>query len=220
MKYISTIVFDLDGTLADSSACIVQAAHYVCERIQIPLVADEKIRSTIGKPLGPMLASLFGIEGSLLDQAIEDYSDEYRRLAKMGERLFDGSIGLLHAVREAGFKMAVATGKSQKGAEDATARMGIRDYFDSIHGILPGTPGKPDPAVLIRAMKALHAKPEDCIMVGDTTFDLDLSHAVGVRTAAVGWGVHSIEKLLSRDPHFLAMSFQELEEWLLAQKCP
>jgi phosphoglycolate phosphatase len=218
MKSCTSIVFDLDGTLADTSSCIVEAAHYVSSILRLPTVEDEAIRSKIGQPLGPMLASLFSIDGRVLDQAIEEYSTEYRRLAKTDERLFNGSIPLLKAVRSAGFKLAIATGKSQQGAEHATARMGIQSWFDSIHGILPGTPGKPDPAVLIRAMNALGEPPESCIMVGDTTFDLDLAQAVGVRTAAVSWGVHSTEKLLTRNPNFMAMSFQELEQWLLGQR--
>lgn len=214
----SAIIFDLDGTLADTSACIVGAAQHVRRAHNLRPVADKDIRSRIGQALDFMLASLFNIDGQLLEQAVSDYSTEYVRLAAIDERLFEGVTSLLDTLRDAGFKLAVATGKSQNGADRSTTRLGLSPRFDSIHGIVPGTPGKPHPAVLLRAMKALKVSPPDCIMVGDTTFDLDLAHAVGVRTAAVSWGVHSCEELQTRKPAFLATDLASLQKWLLAQR--
>ena len=75
--------------------------------------------------------------------------------------------------------------------------MGLTPYFDSIHGILPGTPGKPDPAVLVRAMKAVGSTPQTSVMIGDTIYDMQLAQAVGVRAIGVDWGVHSREELES-----------------------
>jgi phosphoglycolate phosphatase len=212
------IIFDLDGTLADTSGCIVGAAQHVRRKHALPPVNDNDIRSKIGQPLGGMLAALFGIDGALLDEAVRDYSTEYVRLAASDERLFPGALSLLTDLRDAGFKLAIATGKSQQGAERSTTRLGLTPWFDTIHGIVPGTPGKPDPAVLLRAMKALDEGPTHCIMVGDTTFDLDLAHAVGVQTAAVCWGVHSDDDLRGRNPAFFATDFSRLGEWLLARR--
>ena len=154
----SAIIFDLDGTLADTSGCIVEATQHVGRSHGLPKVADEDIRTKIGQPLGVMLSTLFGIDGPLLERAASDYSAEYLRLAPSHERLFDGAISLVHRLRDAGFKLGVATGKSQNGAERSTARLGLAPCFDSIHGIVPGTPGKPDPAVLLRAMDATNTQ--------------------------------------------------------------
>jgi phosphoglycolate phosphatase len=211
----TAIVFDLDGTLADSSPCIVGAAHHISDKLGLDRAEDSAIRQRIGEPLAPMLSALYGIRGELLDSAVREYSTAYVELAPRKERLFEGAIPLVRSLREGGFKLAIATGKSQRGAENATARLGLAPLFDSIHGIVPGTPGKPDPAVLVRAMAALGVSPEECVMVGDTTFDLDLSHAAGVRTAAVCWGMHSLEVLRLRKPAFIASTFQELRQWLL-----
>ena len=165
-----------------------------------------------------MLAELFEIEGELVEKAVQLYSSEYVRLTKTEEKLFDGALETLKELREKGFLLAIATGKSQHGAENATKRLGLKPHFDSIHGIIPGTPGKPHPAVLIRAMNALGVRAEECIMVGDTTFDLDLAHAIDVRTAAVSWGVHSVDKLQTRNPSVCVHSFDELLAWLYTQK--
>ncbi len=196
---------------------MVGAAQYVCRTLGLASVTDDAIRARIGEPLGPMLAALFDIEGETLQRAVADYSTEYVRLAQTGERPFEGSVPLLHTLREAGFKLAIATGKSQNGADRATERMGLAPLFDSIHGILPGTPGKPDPAVLQRAMAALGVTANECLMIGDTTFDMDLANAIGVRAVAVDWGMHSEELLESRSPAFFASTFDSLQQWLLEQ---
>ena len=209
------IVFDLDGTLADSSGCIVSAAHYTCQQMGLKTVSDEAIRARIGQPLGPMLTALFDLEERHVEGAVRIYSDAYRRLAATEERLFEGSLPLLHELKRTDFKLAIATGKSQRGAEHATQRLGIASFFDSIHGILPGTPGKPNPAVLKRAMAALGAAPDSCLMVGDTTFDLDLAHEIGVSTIAVTWGVHGIEALRSRKPLHVVENFAALQNAVL-----
>ena len=211
------IVFDLDGTLADSSSCIVAAAQSTKNNLGLKAILDDTVRSMIGRPLSNMLADLFAIEGDILVRAVQEYSSEYVRLAETEERLFEGSISILSTLREAGFLLAIATGKSQHGAENATHRLGLKPYFDSIHGIIPGTPGKPHPAILTRVLQELDVAPKDCIMVGDTTFDLDLAHALNVRTVAVSWGVHSSEKLISRNPSRFVTNFTQLEQWLCAQ---
>ena len=161
----------LDGTLADSTN-YCNCAQRIAQIYNLPSVEDEDIQLLIGQPL-KMLHILFHIEGSF-GRAIVAYSREYVELTITHECLFDGSLSLLTKLREAGFSLAIATGKSQSGAENATKRLGLVPWFDSIHGILPNTPGKPDPAVLLRAMTALNVEPSDCIMVGDTTYDIDL----------------------------------------------
>ncbi len=212
----TAIIFDLDGTLADSTECVVQSAQNVGHEANLRAVTDDAIRQRIGEPLGPMLAALFGVEGEALQHLVKRYSEEYVRLTATLERPFDGCVEMLAALRADGRKLAVATGKSQSGAESATRRMGIASYFDSIHGIIPGTPGKPNPAVLERAMAALGATASASIMIGDTTFDMDLARAIGVDTVAVTWGVHDEAVLRERGPRAVVHTMEELQDWLLS----
>lgn len=191
----TTLIFDLDGTLADSADCIVTSMHLVANHFGWDPVSDKSIQDLIGKSLSVMFPTLYNTPDDKLQPAIDRYRVEYVRLTKTEEKLFDGIIPLLKKSNAMGFKMAIATGKNQAGAEHACDRLGLTPYFDSIHGILPGTPGKPDPAVLIRAMKALDSAAEECVMIGDTIYDMQLAQAVDVRAIGVAWGVHSQEKL-------------------------
>jgi len=207
------IVFDLDGTLADSSHCIVASMHIVAEQMNLPSVSDHAIEDLIGKPLSVMFPSLYNTTPAQTKEAINRYRIEYVELTKTEEQLFDGVIPMLKALKAHGYKLAIATGKNQEGAENASARQGLTPYFDSIHGILPDTPGKPDPAVLVRAMRALGTPAEECIMVGDTTYDMQLAQAVGVKAIGVDWGVHSRDKLEACGVSVMG-SVQELQQHL------
>ena len=209
------IIFDMDGTIIDSSDAILKSAHFTSKQLGLGALKDEDIRSRVGLHLRPMMASLFQVQGVLLDEAVRVYSTEYVRIAPTEEYLFDGAKELLQELREKGFKLAIATGRTQAGADNGSRRRGITHFFDSIHGILPNTPGKPDPAVLVRAMNALGVSSADSVMIGDTVFDINLAQKVGVRTVAVSWGVHSVEKLQAENPDVLVRSFDELRDWLL-----
>ncbi len=208
------IIFDLDGTLADSTACVVQAAHEAADAAGLQAATDESIRHRIGEPLGPMLGALYGVEGGELEALTAGYSAAYVRLTATLERPFPGVEHLLQRLRARGWKLAVATGKSQNGADRATHRMGLAGYFDAVHGILPGTPGKPHPAVLSRALADLEVAPSEAIMVGDTTFDMDMAAALGVPAVGVAWGVHPIETLDRPGVHARVLDMATLEDVL------
>ena len=115
---IKAIIFDLDGTLADSSGCIVAAAYSIQKILSLKPITADAVRTLIGRPLGPMLSELFDIEGAIVDKAIELYSSEYVRLTKTEEKLFNGALEILQQLREKGFKMFLEDIKSGNYPED------------------------------------------------------------------------------------------------------
>jgi phosphoglycolate phosphatase len=127
------------------------------------------------------------------------------------ERLFPGIPAALAALREAGHPLAVATGKAHAGAIAACTRLGIIDAVDAVHGILPGTPGKPDPAVLWRALADLKAAPQEAVVVGDSPYDLQMARAAGAAAWAVTWGSHPAVELAAQRPD---ASFDHLDALL------
>ena len=190
-----TIIFDLDGTLADSVGCIVETVHIVEDALAISRVSDAAIRGMIGRPLTAIFTELHALDGEMLQRAIDIYKRDYVRMTGIHERLFEGGIELLTTLRSHGFQLAIATGKDQVGAENACARLGLTPYFDSIHGILPGTPGKPHPAILHRVMESLDSSPESKL---DRRHNprLQLARAANIAAVGVNWGVHSEAELV------------------------
>jgi len=210
------IIFDLDGTLADSIPCVVMAGHRAAQRCGLSPVPDADIRARVGQPLDHMLGAIYGVEGGQLDALCEAYREAYLAGVEHHEVTFPGALELLLALRASGHRLAVCTGKGQTGAERATGRMGIAPLVDTVHGILPGTPGKPHPAVLGRTLKALGVGPAAAVMVGDTTFDLHMAASMGVPSVGVAWGVHPVEALAACGPRAIASSMDELGEILLS----
>ena len=110
---LQAIVFDLDGTLADSSSCIVEATYCVAKELNLTRPLERSIRQMIGQPLAEMLSTLFAISGPLNSTAVQIYSREYVRLAQTNERPFTGTLPLLQTIQKTNCKLAIATGKSQ-----------------------------------------------------------------------------------------------------------
>jgi phosphoglycolate phosphatase len=209
------IVFDLDGTLANSLGCAVLTTQLVFERQDLEPPDPEAIRSRIGLPLSRSFRELASPEAmAVLQELIEAYHHLYPEVARTHERLYDGAMDLVKSLFAEGRGVAIATGKSHRGAQTSTKRLGLFPYFTTVHGIVPGTPGKPDPAVLRRAIEALGAQRDEVVMIGDTTYDLDMARALGVRACGVTWGVHSAERLATSEPEIIVDTFEALAAWV------
>ncbi len=210
------LVFDLDGTLADSTRAITATWELVLTEAGLPTGVTAGLPALIGLPLtlcfDRLLPELPTDERAAL---VERYRQTYGAMAEREERLFPGVEALLQETRAAGFALGVATGKSQSGAENAVRRHGLDGAFDSVHGILPGTPGKPDPAVLSRALEALGRGAERTMMIGDTLYDLSMAQALGVPFCGVSWGVHRREDLLAAGAERMCDTVEELTEVVL-----
>lgn len=188
------VVFDLDGTVLDSSEIVVDALNESRIALGLAPVDAARIRSGIGLPLRGMVAWL-SEPGEDVDAITAGYQDNYIRLAPSREAAFAGMKELIVDLASHGVRMGVATGKSQRGAESASHRHCLDHWIHAIHGILPGTPGKPDPAVLQRALDDIGVGPQQAVLIGDTSYDMALATAIGVDAIGVDWGVHDTETL-------------------------
>ncbi len=147
---------------------------------------------------------------------VENYKQAYRNTRESGalhEPLFDGIAALLDALRAGGWVLAVATGKSDRGLAACLAANGIADRFASLH-TADGYPSKPHPAMLEAALFDAGAAPEQAVMIGDTTFDVAMARAAGVRALGVAWGYHAPDELLAEGADNVAGSPAELLEML------
>lgn len=215
---IGLVVFDVDGTLIDSAALIVGAMQDACDQCGVPFVGDAALLHTVGLPLRESVPVLFSaLTAEQHEALIAVYSSEYRRrrqAADSPERLFEGVAEGLQRLWSAGLTLAVATGKSMRGLQAALAKHQIGGFFATLqtgdHG-----PGKPHPDMLERAIAETESRPTTTLMVGDTTFDMEMGSRAHVRTVGVSWGHHTVAALQQSGAEFLVQSFGELVALLL-----
>jgi len=183
------VVFDLDGTVVDSTQTLLRAHDEAWASLGLARPADEVILDLIGLPLLDTMRMLDPKQDPVA--LTEAYSRAYAKLAPDFERLFDGMTELLAKP----FRAAVATGKSQRGAERVVQQFGLEERFEIVLGGNSVPRPKPNPDLLHAIMKATTTSPEDLVMVGDTTYDLEMAHSAGVKAIGVTWGHHSAERL-------------------------
>ena len=191
-------VFDCDGTLVDSQHAIVNGISLACEALGLPMPPAAAIRRGIGLPLKVAIGQLFpGHESDLHDRLVQFYKDNFVRLRQRPdhvEPLFDGIADTLASLRAAGWLLAVATGKARRGLLATLGRHGLTEVFDVLQ-TADDAPGKPHPGMLLNAMATLGVDPADTVMIGDTTFDMEMARAAKVAAIGVGWGYHEPDEL-------------------------
>jgi len=183
------VVFDLDGTVVDSTRALLESHEIAWASLGLQRPSDEAILELIGLPLLHTMRTL-GPEQDPGELA-EAYSLAYVELAPRYERLFDGMAELLARP----FRAAVATGKSQRGADRVVQQFGLEDRFEIVLGGNSVPRPKPNPDLLQAIMTATRTAPEDLVMIGDTTYDLEMAHSAGVQAIGVSWGHHSVQRL-------------------------
>ena len=212
-KQFELLVFDWDGTLMDSAGAIVSSIQAACRDIGIPQPSDTAARYIIGLGLNEAIRAL------LPDLAEADYGllvERYRYhfLARDQELpLFPGAQETVAYLHERGFLLAVATGKSRRGLERALKSSGLGAFF---HGsrCADESISKPHPAMLVELMDEFDVAPQQTLMIGDTTHDLQMAANASVASVAVSFGAHPKDSLLALDPLACADNWSELRLWL------
>ncbi|MEL6878047.1 MAG: HAD-IA family hydrolase, partial [Pseudomonadota bacterium] len=147
---------------------------------------------------------------------VEFYKSSYfarRQEGLLHEPLFDGMLDLLAALRDSGWQLAVATGKSDRGLEAVLAAHNIRDHFVSLQ-TADRHPSKPHPAMLEAAVFEAGAQPADTVMIGDTTFDIIMAREANIRSLGVAWGYHEPHELTEAGAAGVAHTMAQLEALL------
>jgi phosphoglycolate phosphatase len=207
------LVFDWDGTLADSTAIIAEALQSACRDVGEPVPDDTSARFVIGLGLAQALAH---VAPALSAERHPELALRYRHhyLARDPEiPLFAGARELLDELCADGFLVAVATGKTRVGLDRALAANGLSARFHATRCADEGRP-KPHPDMLLHLMERLDVEAEATLMIGDTTHDLELARAAGADAVAVAYGAHEPEGLAAARPLATVHSVAELREWL------
>lgn len=202
------VLFDLDGTLVDSPRAIVAAFTAAFGSLGRPAPEPAAIRATIGLPLERAFADLTGEPGGMAAY-VRAYQTAFREivLPQAADLLFPGVVAGLAALREDGFALAVATSKYHASADALLTAAGIRAQFAALVGADQVRNPKPDPETGRLALDLLGVRAGRAAMVGDTTHDVLMASAAGMRSVAVSYGVHTVAQLRSANPTYLAGSF-------------
>ncbi|MGZ3278384.1 MAG: HAD-IA family hydrolase [Caulobacteraceae bacterium] len=211
------VVWDVDGTLVDSRQTIFESVKSAFATMGFPEPTYETVRQIVGLKL---IEGIHSLLPHLSEAEAERVADGYRAAfgAKVNrpgyvEPLYDGAAETLDRLRAGGWKIAIATGKSRRGVDTIIRMHGWADLFDSTHCSDDG-PGKPHPAMVLEAMKALQVGPESTIVVGDTAHDMRMAKAAGAYAQGVSWGFHTIEEVQDGGADHIAHDFAELDRQL------
>lgn len=209
------VVFDCDGTLVDGQAAICQTMEAAFA--STGLVAPERnmVRRMVGLSLPYALRELAPDASDEQRHAVvEAYKIGFRDLRLSGalrEPLYDGIAGLIDELSGEGWQLAVATGKSDRGLHACLDTHGIRHRFVSLQ-TADRHPSKPHPAMLEAALFEAAVQPGDAVMIGDTSFDMEMAVAAGVRAIGVAWGYHEAHELREAGAVAVAETAEELGE--------
>ncbi len=192
-------IFDCDGTLVDSGATIYVALEETFRLHELDLPPARECRRVIGLSLQEAMAALVP-HGSPEQhvQLSEDYKRTFMTLRVAGrveEPLFDGVLDLLDALEDAGWVLAVATGKSDRGLKHCLELHHIHARFLSLQ-TADRHPSKPHPSMVLQAIADAGAAPESTIVVGDTSYDMAMAAAAGASGIGAGWGYHEAQELI------------------------
>ncbi|MEE4099270.1 HAD-IIIA family hydrolase [Pseudomonas viridiflava] len=214
MRHYDLLIFDWDGTLADSIGRIIESMRTAAIGGGMEGRDDESIKSIIGLGLPEAIRTLYpSITANDLIDFRQRYADCYMAMDNVPSRLFEGVSESIQAFRDEGYRLAVATGKARRGLDRVLKANAWLDFFD-ITRAADETASKPDPLMLHEIMAHCDVSPERSLMIGDSSFDLQMARNAGMDSVAVGYGAQSLDSLRAYEPRLAIEHFSELRPWL------
>ncbi len=204
------IVFDWDGTLVDSRRVIVDTLQATLRQMGLDPLPPEEVQQVIGLGLYEAIQTLAPEAGAADREHMRQiYGDLFKDIPAGAMPFFPGVEEGLETLKTQGRRIAVATGKSRRGLDRMLREWGMEDYFHATR-CADETASKPDPRMLGELLGEFGVPAEGAVFVGDTAFDMEMAHRLGMSRLAVTYGVHAPERLAPWSPHFWAESFEEV----------
>ena len=207
-----TVLFDLDGTLADTIPLIVASSRPACRSVRAEEAVAARARAWIGRPLLPALLEESPDHGHALDRTYREWN--LANTARLIRR-YDGVPEMLVALATASVTTAVATSKRRETARLALKGVGIDHLVDVVAALEDTTRHKPEPDPLLHAAASLGVEPAGCVYVGDATVDILAARAAGMAAVAVTWGAGERTALVATRPDAVFDTVPDLTAYLL-----
>lgn len=220
MKPLELVIFDFDGTLVDSQHNIVQSMHHAFEVNDLPLPSHEAVLGVVGLRLSDCMRILAPeADEALIDKLVQGYSDSYRarRLAGGdGPPLYPHTREILEDLDARDVMLAVATGKSRRGLTHSLEKHGMSTLFVETRTSNDGA-GKPNPDIILDICANLNLPVDHCVMIGDTTYDIEMAANAKMPSIGVSWGYHRPERLREAGAYAILRRWTDLHAALEAR---
>ncbi len=213
------LVFDLDGTLAETAGDLVRTLNYILDREGLPPVAFEEARKMVGQGSRALIQAGFGkagltIEGAPLEKLFRDFLDYYEANIAVESHLFEGVVASLDRFEAAGWRFAVCTNKVEHPSVRLLTELGIAERFRAICGqdtfrVDGQGIAKPDPRHILMTIAKAGGDPARSIMVGDSRFDIEAAQRAKVPVVAVEFG-YTDESVQTFNPDRVIAHFDQL----------
>ena len=217
LKDYALVIFDWDGTLMDSISRIVSSMQSAARSCELIVPSKDKAKSIIGLSLAVGIKKLFPtLSEEGLDKMLTEYKYQYLEGDTTPSPLFENSLNLLTALKKDQRKLAVATGKARPGLQRIFDVTGAEHYFDA--SCCAGEVlSKPAPDMLLRILAELDITADQAVMIGDTSYDMQMAKSAGVDRIGITLGVDTRAVLNEYQPVAVVDSISELQQLLLPE---
>ncbi len=203
------ILYDLDGTLADTRRDIINGVRYALGILKGPELTDDEIKDCVGTGLHALIRQVFRTDDEkLADRGAKLYREHYKKHMLDHTYLYPGARDFLDHFKER--KQAVITNKPNPFSSQILAALGVADYFIAILAGDNGLPFKPDPAAVHHLMEQTGAGEEEVLFVGDSPIDIQAARNAGVEIVTLSHGFAKEQTLREAKPDHLVRDFKEL----------
>ena len=200
---IKNILFDFDGTLADTAHGIVETLRESFVQLGRPVPAEEEMVATIGRPLWKAFQTLGNMTEEEAHQAVDVYAGLFMQYEIPNIRMFTGVVAMLEQLAQRGIRMAIVTSRDRHSLDLILQNNDIDKYFETEVTVDDHLTPKPAPDMVLALLERMGINAEETLVVGDTTFDIEMGNRADCMTCAVMWGNHSRELLMSACPDMI-----------------
>ncbi len=207
------LIFDFDGTLADTTEGIVRTTQKTLECLGYDVIPEDDIKGLIGLPISESLSIAANVtEMEKVQECVDTYRKIYYESSMKDVRAYPGVAETLRELKNQGHILCIATSRSKPSLKSLLSSMGILHLFDILKADEDVECKKPAPDMILQIMKETGCSPEDVLMTGDTTYDIEMGHNACVNTCAVTYGNHNEYRLKSSIPHIILHDYSDLLE--------
>ncbi|HRI71613.1 MAG TPA: HAD-IA family hydrolase [Polyangium sp.] len=214
MPRYSTVLFDLDGTLLDSTRLILDSFHHTFAAHGLPAQSDEAFLAGVGTPLRVEFAKYCN-RAEDIEAMIATYREYNFQHHDRMVSAFPGALACVRALAHAKVRLGIVTSKGRHGAKIGLDALMLRDVFEVLVCAEDVTKHKPDPEPVLHALEKLGVRPSETIFIGDSVHDMRSGRGAQVATGAALWGPFARQSLVQTEPTFFLESFADVEKLIL-----